>query len=247
MKKKILIADDNKTFLMYVGLLLKRFDFDVIPAETGLEVLKLVKLTEPDLVLLDVHMSRIDGVTVLRHLREDQQTTHLSVIMISMDDAETTIQQCRNLGCFDYLLKPIKIDKLHDSIQSCFFSHKGTNRTRLRAPYTVKVSVHHDNVDYELFSESISIGGIYLRKQEPLPVGSRVSITLKLPDEHTIQTNGEVIYTKGLYGDFLRLPPGMAVAFKDLSEEDTERMRIFITDLLSRDIIEDQEETIIDQ
>jgi hypothetical protein len=44
MGKKIIVADDNRTFLMYMGLLLKRFDFEVFPAEDGLDVLRLIKL-----------------------------------------------------------------------------------------------------------------------------------------------------------------------------------------------------------
>jgi len=76
MSKKIILADDNRTFLMYIGLLLKRFGFKVIPAENGLEVLKLVKLIESDVVMLDVHMQMLDGLSVLRHIKGDKRVSH---------------------------------------------------------------------------------------------------------------------------------------------------------------------------
>jgi CheY-like chemotaxis protein len=158
--KKIILADDKRTFLMYAGLLLKRFDFKIMPAEGGAEVLKLMKLIEPDVVLLDVHMQDLDGISVLRYIKDDKQTAHIPIIMISADSSAKTIEECRNQGCFDYLTKPLKVEKLHDTLQRCFFSHKGTNRKFLRAPYNEKITVvcKKLDLDQELYGESLSVG-----------------------------------------------------------------------------------------
>lgn len=244
--KKIIIADDNKTFLMYLGLLLKRFDFKVIPAENGLEVLRLLRLAHADIVILDVHMKMMDGLTVLRHIKEDRQTSHIPVIMLSSDSNSELIDKCKQLGCFDYLRKPLKVDQLHDAVQRCFFSHMGTNRRHLRVHYKEKVVVAHNGTRLELYTETLSEGGMYIRKEEPLPVGSEVKITCPLGDRGSIELTGKVIYTKKLFGDFLTLPPGMAIVFNGLTEEDSKSLKLFIEDVIAKDIFESQQDKLFE-
>lgn len=238
MAKKIIIADDNKTYLMYAGLLLKRFGFQVVPAENGIEVLKLVRLTGPDLIMLDVHMDPMDGISLLRHIKQDKMISYIPVIMASTDASTETIQKCRQLGCFDYLLKPLKIDRVHDSLQRCFFGHIGTNRKHVRTYFNNKVMVECNGQTYELFSETLSEGGIYLRKEEPFPEGTNVTITLNLRNTNTLTVKGEVIYKKSLFGDFMTFPPGMAIQFKDLSEPEIQSLKLHVENLIAADIIE---------
>jgi len=247
MSKKIILADDNRTFLMYVGLLLKRFEFKVMPAESGMEVLKLLKLSEADAVILDIHMKNMDGFTVLRHIKEDKQTAHIPVIMVSIDSSSETIEKCMEMGCFDYLTKPIKIDKLHDVLQRCFFSHIGTNRKFLRAPFHKKVIITYRGKQHELYAETLSEGGVYIRKEKPFPISSEAEIELYLNEGGSIKLKGRVIYTKKLFGDFLTLPPGMAIEFTGLTEDDSRALKFYIEDLMARDILDGQEEKVIDR
>jgi CheY-like chemotaxis protein len=247
MGKKIILADDNRTFLMYLGLLLKRFGYKVIPAENGLEVLKLVKLIESDVVMLDVHMQMLDGLSVLRHIKGDKRVSHTPVIMVSSDSSRETIEQCKRNGCFDYILKPIKIDKLHTSLQLCFFSHMGTNRKHIRTFVNEKVFVDCAGQTCELFSETLSEGGIYLRKEEPLPVGTELAVMLQLQNGQKLTLKGEVIYTKKLFGDFLTLSPGMAIQFKDIAEDASRLLKGHIENLIAGDILEGQGERIIER
>jgi CheY-like chemotaxis protein len=71
-KKKILLADDNQSFLMYMRILLRRMSFQVILSENGAEVLKLIKLMQPNLVFLDCVMPMLDGISVLRYVHSEQ-------------------------------------------------------------------------------------------------------------------------------------------------------------------------------
>lgn len=245
--KKIIIADDNKTFLMYLGLLLKRLDFQVMPAENGFEVLRLSKLAGADVILLDVQITMLDGFAVLRHLKEDKQTSDIPVIMLAGDPSSKTMEKCRALGCFDYLRKPLRVDKLHDSLQRCFFSQRGTNRKYLRASYNSKVVLVYGGSRYELYAETLSEGGIYVRKEEPFPVGSEVVVTCRLGDKGSVQVKGIVIYTKKLFGDFLKLPPGMAIAFDGIGEEDEMTLRRFVEDVVAKDIFDSQKEALFER
>lgn len=238
MAKKIILADDNKTYLMYAGLLLKRFGFQVIPAQNGLEVLKLVKLTSPDLIMLDVHMAPMDGISLLRHVKQDKTISYLPIIMVSVDSSDETREKCMQQGCFDYLLKPIKVDRVYDSLQRCFFGHMGTNRKHVRTPFHSKVIVTYKGEHYELYSETLSEGGIYLRKEDPFPDGTHLTVILDLPDADKFTVRGEVIYQKSLFGDFLTFPPGMAIQFKDLSKQQEKAIKVHVENLVAADIIE---------
>ena len=241
MMKRILIADDNQTFLMYLGLLLKRMEFKVMPAENGLEVLRLLKLSKIDLVVLDVHMKTMDGVTALRFIKEDPQTADVPVMMISHDADSETAEKCRDLGCFDYLLKPLKIDALHESLQRCFFGGNGRSRKFLRAPFKGKVLLSHNGNEYPLYAETLSEGGMYVIKKDPLPAGSEVVVKCGLGKAVQIVANGRVIYTKKLFGEYMTLPPGMAIEFEGLSNDDAGVLKFFIENLVAGEIFDSQD------
>jgi len=244
--KKIIVVDDSPTFLMYTGLLLKRLNFKVIPAENGVEFFRLLKFGKPDAVLLDIEMPMMDGTKVLKHMKEDKQMARIPVIVLSIDSSPETIQKCKGFGCYDYLTKPVKIDRLHGVLQECFFGHIGTNRRHLRERFIRKIPVSHDGKRYEFYSETLSEGGIYLRTRAPFPIGTVIGLTLPL-EGATLAAKGDVIYTKDLYGDYLDLPPGMAIKFKDLTEADLRVLKGYVADLLAKDIFESQEERIIER
>jgi CheY-like chemotaxis protein len=236
--KRIIIADDNQTFLMYLGLLLKRLEFKVMPAESGLEVLRLLKLSRADLVILDVHMKVMDGPTTLRYIKEDPQTAPLPVIMVSYDTGSEIVDKCRELGCFDYLAKPLKVDDLHESLQRCFFGRKGTSRRFLRVPFKGKVALLHNGSEYALYTETLSEGGMYVIKEEPLPAGAEVAVKCDLGERGKVRAKGRVIYTKKLFGDFMTLPPGMAIKFDDITEDDAGILKFFIQDIMAGEIFD---------
>jgi len=247
MGKKIVVVDDSQTFLMYVGLLLKRLNYRIIPACNGMECLRLLKLAEPDAILLDFHMLPLNGLKILQHIKEDRQTSSIPVVMVSNDSSPESIKKCMDLGAHDYLTKPVKIDRLHNVLQECFFGYKGTNRKHLRERFIRKLSVNCQGKDYEYYAETLSEGGIYLRTMEPFPIGTDVDITLLLDETPSLRVNGTVIYTKKIHEDFMNLPPGMAIQFKGLSDEDKQVLKSYVEDLLAKDILESQEERIIEK
>ena len=244
--KKIIVVDDSPTFLMYTGLLLKRLNFKVIPAENGVEFFRLLKFGKPDAVLLDIEMPMMDGTKVLKHMKEDKQMARIPVIVLSIDSSSETIQKCKGFGCYDYLMKPVKIDRLHGVLQECFFGHTGTNRRHLRERFIRKIPVSHDGRHYEFYSETLSEGGIYLRTQDPFPIGTEIGLTLPL-EGATMAAKGDVIYTKDLYGDYLDLPPGMAIKFRELTDAHLRLLKGYVSDLLAKDLFESQEERIIEK
>ncbi len=245
--KKIVLVDDSQTFLMYVGLLLKRLNYKIIPASDGVECLKLLKLTEPDAILLDLHMPPLDGLKILRHIKDDRQTSSIPIIMVSNDASPESIRKCMDLGAYDYLTKPLKIDRLHNVLEECFFAHRGTNRKHLRERFIRKLKVYCGGKECEYYTETLSEGGIYLRTREPHPIGTGLEITLQLNETHMLPVKGTVIYTKRLDEDFMNLPPGMAVQFNGLASGDVQMLKSYVADLLAKDILDSQEDRVIEK
>jgi len=81
--KRILVVDDETLIRVNVGDLLRACGFDVSEASDGAEATRLAESENPDVILLDVNMPRVDGFTALKHLREDPTTAHIPVVMLS--------------------------------------------------------------------------------------------------------------------------------------------------------------------
>ena len=87
---------------------------------------------------------------------------------------------------------------------------------------------------------SLSEGGIYIRRKNPLRV---VSVPLKAGE--TLTMKGNVIYVKGREGSLFEIVPGMAIEFIDVSAHDSQRLNSFITECLTKDIFENQSESVL--
>jgi len=244
--KKVIIADDNQTFLMYMGILLKRLGFTVLPAENGLEVLKLLKFCDPDVIIIDVWLAGMEGTALLRYIKEDRMTSKIPVIMVSSDSSTSVVKKCKNLGCAGYLRKPVKVDKLHDILETCVFSQIRQKRKYLRVPMNKKVGVVFNGIEHDLYTETLSERGIFIRKRDPFPIGSRLEVILPLDEEESIRLQGEVIHIKGLFGEAMTVPPGMGIEFRNISKNHSKMLRNFIKRQIGKDIIDSQEEDVID-
>ena len=115
--KKVLIADDNQVSFAYLEVLLKRMGFISIHVTNGVELLKRIKYEKPAIILLDIGMGTMDGLTALKAIKKDSQTSHIPVIMVSGDDSKETIKKCMRLGCDGYLSKPVNADKLREALE----------------------------------------------------------------------------------------------------------------------------------
>jgi CheY-like chemotaxis protein len=71
----------------------------------------------PLLLLLDINMPRVDGVEVLRQLREDPRTIQLPVIMLTTTDDPREVVRCYDLGCGSYVTKPVEYDRFVEAIR----------------------------------------------------------------------------------------------------------------------------------
>ncbi|MBN2027896.1 MAG: LytTR family transcriptional regulator DNA-binding domain-containing protein [Actinobacteria bacterium] len=105
-KYRILLIEDDPAISNVVELNLKLDNYDVFLAADGEEGLKMVGETEPDLIILDVMMPKMDGWQVLMQLKSDDKTSDIPVIMLTaIDDEQSKVIGLRG-GADDYVPKP---------------------------------------------------------------------------------------------------------------------------------------------
>jgi two-component system nitrogen regulation response regulator NtrX len=110
MSGTICIVDDEPSILNMLSSILEDEGYQVSLAKNGTEALKLIRAELPDLVILDIWMPEIDGLEVLKRVR--QQFPHLMVVMMSGHGSVETAVKATKLGAYDYLEKPLDLEKV---------------------------------------------------------------------------------------------------------------------------------------
>lgn len=103
---RILVVDDSEDVRLALMTLLEDIGHNVFEAEDGSEVAGLVLSGNPDLVLLDVAMPRMDGFEALKRLKADDATKDVPVIMVTAKGRPEDLAMARNMGARDYINKP---------------------------------------------------------------------------------------------------------------------------------------------
>lgn len=103
--KKIVLAEDDKFISIAYKDGLKRAGFDVVHAIDGVEALKLIRETKPDLVLLDMIMPTKNGFEVLSEMKADESLKNIPVIVLSNLGQDMDIKKAMDLGAIDYMIK----------------------------------------------------------------------------------------------------------------------------------------------
>ena len=116
MSIKILTIDDSKTIRMIVAKAFKPFDCAILEGANGIEGLAVAIKEKPDLIILDITMPVMDGVTMLTKLREDPALKAIPVVMLTAESGRENVAHIARLGVRDYLVKPFKEDELIEKI-----------------------------------------------------------------------------------------------------------------------------------
>jgi len=116
---KILLADDNKINQLVASELLKMLGVEVTIANDGLEAVEAVKKNTFDLVLMDIQMPKMDGLTATRTIRNlgKPEVGKLPILAMTANAADTDYQKSLEVGMNDHLTKPIDPDKLRITLE----------------------------------------------------------------------------------------------------------------------------------
>ena len=112
MGDRILVVDDDPDILQYVKMNLELEGFETETASNGADALQAASANPPSLVLLDVMMPGMDGLTTLRHLRNDPPTASVPVVMLTARALAQDRVKGLDLGADDYITKPFAVEEL---------------------------------------------------------------------------------------------------------------------------------------
>lgn len=120
MAKKILIVEDDNFLLGLEAKKLKDKGYEVLSAANATEAFKIVDSKEPiDLVLLDLMLPEVDGFTILKKIREDENLRHVPVVIFSNLYEEKDLKKATKLGISNFMIKSnFTLDELTEKIKT---------------------------------------------------------------------------------------------------------------------------------
>jgi chemosensory pili system protein ChpA (sensor histidine kinase/response regulator) len=108
----VMVVDDSLTVRKITSRMLTREGFEVATAKDGVDGLQQLQDIEPDIILLDIEMPRMDGFEFARNVRADQKTKHIPIIMITSRTADKHRNHAIELGVNEYMGKPYQEEQL---------------------------------------------------------------------------------------------------------------------------------------
>jgi len=111
-KKRVLAVDDSRTMRDMVGFTLKKAGFDVIEAEDGARALALLTGISVDLVITDINMPNMDGVTLVKELRARPAFKSTPILVLTTEGGDAKKTEGRAAGATGWIVKPFVPDKL---------------------------------------------------------------------------------------------------------------------------------------
>jgi DNA-binding response OmpR family regulator len=115
---KVMAADDDPALLSMLADTLASGGYDVVTADDGQRAIDLAQQERPDLVILDVTMPRLDGIEVVKRLRDDERTRDTIVVLLTAVRTESAVEESFESGADDYLVKPFTVSHLLARVQT---------------------------------------------------------------------------------------------------------------------------------
>ena len=112
MSRKVLAVDDSRTMRDMVSFTLREAGFAVVEAEDGLAAIEALKTETVDLVITDVNMPRMDGLTFLKEFRADPAKKGVPVLILTTESDDSLRQKGRAAGATGWIVKPFEPEKL---------------------------------------------------------------------------------------------------------------------------------------
>jgi type IV pilus assembly protein PilB len=117
-KARVLIVEDDRTITTVVKYFLELEGFEVAVAKNGLIGLKMAKRDQPQVIVTDLNMPGMDGMAMVKALRDDPNTRGILILMQTSEESVDSETMALNLGADDYLLKPVEPRRLAARIKA---------------------------------------------------------------------------------------------------------------------------------
>lgn len=148
----VLIVEDNVDLLMVLGNTLSRL-YKVLKANNGIEALKVIKENDVDLIISDVMMPEMDGLTLCKTIKQDIDYSHMPVLLLTAKNQIADRIESYNAGADAYISKPFEMEVLVARINSLII-----NRQQRNKEYQTSLFIHPKE------TENDSMNGIFLRQ-----------------------------------------------------------------------------------
>ena len=114
---QVLVVDDNPINLELASYVLATDGWDVVTAGDALEALRCLEASHPDLILMDIQLPGMDGLTLTRQIKADPATRHITVVAFTAYAMKGDEEIMRAAGCDGYLAKPIDVSRFATQVR----------------------------------------------------------------------------------------------------------------------------------
>jgi two-component system response regulator PilR (NtrC family) len=142
-KDKILVADDEQSMREFLDIMLKKEGYKVSLASNGEEVVKLIDNDLFDLVLLDIRMPKLDGLSALKRIKAIAPET-IVIMITAYASADTAIKAMKE-GAYDYITKPFKVEEIKLIIKNAL-EKKNLQKENILLKQVVRDRYHFGNI-----------------------------------------------------------------------------------------------------
>lgn len=118
----ILVTDDDPSLRYIMRFGLSRSGMTVFEAVDGLDALKKVEQYRPDVILMDIMMPDMDGITTCRLIRQNPDNAMIPIIMLSASSKDKIVDECYSAGASGFLHKPVPLADLLKTVEKSLIS-----------------------------------------------------------------------------------------------------------------------------
>jgi two-component system chemotaxis response regulator CheY len=115
--RTIMIVDDSPSMRMLLKIALDDLGYGVMEAEDGMQALERLSAADPDLLLTDINMPRLDGFGLIERVRAQDRHRHLPILVLTTESSDEKKQRARAAGATGWIVKPFHPDKLAAAIR----------------------------------------------------------------------------------------------------------------------------------
>ena len=229
----LLVVDSDPNDLIYVSMLLQRFEYNICTAKTGAEAVELSSVSVPALIIADMDLSDMKGLELIKRLKREQLTANIRVIVKIVKHTPEKERLCVLAGAFACIRNPVQAEDLYRAVQAAIES---TPRKTIRIPTNLPVSVNNvllDTGEGE-FVSVLSENGMFIRTLKPYQPASSVNVQITIKDRN-IKLEAVVLYCHK-FEEGLSREPGIGIQYTRIGSQDRSIIHQFIDEEINKGI-----------